>query len=197
MPAAFAAIRGVSEYVAGKTEARRRHFRAVRSGDRDSPRGSAADLPVAPDRSAHGHRRGARLGDGPPFGTGPFQVALHTPERVVLERNPRYAGGRARRPDRVPGLARAPPRSPTAFATGELDVARDLLPQDLEAILREPRFRAGLVETPKKNTYFAVFHTGEPRGIERRLCEPRSPAPFGRRTSSGERSGASPCPPRA
>ena len=48
--------------------------------------------------------------------------------------------------------------------SGSLDIARDLLPQDLEAILREPAFRSGLVETPKKNTYFVIFHTGSAAG---------------------------------
>ena len=47
----------------------------------------------------------------------------------------------------------------TRLRSGEIDLARDLSPQDLEEILREPRFRAGLVEVPKKNTYFALFNT--------------------------------------
>ena len=33
--------------------------------------------------------------------------------------------------------------------TGALDVARDLRPEDLEALLRDPRLRSGFVETPK------------------------------------------------
>ena len=37
-------------------------------------------------------------------------------------------------------------------------VARDLLPEDLEEILRDPRLRRGLVEAPKKNTYFVLFN---------------------------------------
>ena len=37
-------------------------------------------------------------------------------------------------------------------------MARDLLPEDLEDILRDARFRQGLVETPKKNTYFVLFN---------------------------------------
>jgi ABC-type transport system substrate-binding protein len=91
-------------------------------------------------------------------------VTLHTPERVVLERNPRYAKERAR-VDRIEFRASlAASAIADGLRDGSLDIARDLLPQDLEAILREPRFRAGLVETPKKNTYFAVFHTGSAAG---------------------------------
>ena len=61
------------------------------------------------------------------------------------------------------------------------------------AILREPRFRGGLVETPKKNTYFVVFHAGSPAGIE---CGPADGARRSgaqRRTSSGARSAGSRC----
>ena len=43
---------------------------------------------------------------------------------------------------------------------GRVELARDLLPHDLDELLREPRFRAGLVETPKKGTYFALFNCG-------------------------------------
>ena len=44
------------------------------------------------------------------------------------------------------------------FRSGEFDLARDLLPQDLDDILREPRFRRGLTQTAKKNTYFVLFN---------------------------------------
>jgi peptide/nickel transport system substrate-binding protein/oligopeptide transport system substrate-binding protein len=39
-----------------------------------------------------------------------------------------------------------------------VDLARDLLPEDLDEILRDPRLRRGLVEAPKKNTYFVLFN---------------------------------------
>src|SRR5207247_1933537 len=102
--------------------------------------------------------------DAAPLGTGPFQVALHTPDRAVLERNPRHA----REPARLDRVEFHASLAATAIADGlregSLDIVRDLLPQDLDSILREPRFRAGLVEMPKKNTYFAVFHTGTASG---------------------------------
>ena len=44
------------------------------------------------------------------------------------------------------------------FRAGEIDLARDLVPQDLEGILRDARFRHGLVETPTSNTYFVLFN---------------------------------------
>src|SRR5262249_49062032 len=103
-------------------------------------------------------------GPGAPLGTGPFRVAERTPDRLILERNPHSA----REPARVDRIEFRVALSASAIAqglrSGELDIARDLLPKDLEAILRDPRLRAGLVEMPKKNTYFALFHAGSPAG---------------------------------
>ena len=164
MPAAFAAIRGVSDYAAGKTEA----VEGISAPtDRDIVIRLSDPLPIFASLLTDPRTAivaAPASSDGPPFGTGPFQVALHTPERVVLERNPRFPR-EAARVERIEfKAALAASAIADGLRTGELDVARDLLPQDLEAILREPRFRAGLVETPKKNTYFALFHTASPAG---------------------------------
>jgi hypothetical protein len=76
----------------------------------------------------------------------------------VLDKNPTYWKDAPARLDRIEFRASLPAAAIAAgLKSGEYDVARDLLPQDREAILRDPRFRSGLVETPKKNTYFAVF----------------------------------------
>ena len=57
-----------------------------------------------------------------------------------------------------------------------MELGRDLLLQDLETLLREPRFRAGLVETPKKGTYFVLFNCrASPPGGECRRSAARSP----------------------
>jgi len=101
--------------------------------------------------------------DSGPIATGPFVMLKHTPDYALLERNPRHWRGSGARLDRIEFRASL---SPTAIAeglrSGQLDLARDLLPQELETILRDPRFRGGLVETPKKNTYFALFQTASP-----------------------------------
>ena len=164
MPAAFVAIRGASDYAAGETEA----VEGVSAqSERDIVIRLAEPLPIFPSLLTDPRTAivGAPArGEGPPLGTGPFQIALHTPDRVVLERNPRYA----KEPARVDRIEFRASLAASAIADGlregSLDIARDLLPQDLESILREPRFRAGLVETPKKNTYFAVFHTSSSVG---------------------------------
>ncbi len=163
MPAAFVAIRGVSGFVAGTAES----VEGISApSDREILIRLADPLPIFPSLLTDPRTAlvSVLASGGPPLGTGPFQVALHQPDRVVLERNPRYP----KEPARVDRIEFRASLAASAIADGlregSLDIARDLLPQDLESILREPRFRAGLVETPKKNTYFAVFHTGSPVG---------------------------------
>jgi ABC-type transport system substrate-binding protein len=105
--------------------------------------------------------------DGAParaLGTGPFRLTLQTPDRAVLERNERYR----KTPSRLDRVEFRASLSASAIAeglrSGSIDLARDLLPADREAILREPRFRSRLVEQPKKNTYFALFNSKSPVG---------------------------------
>ncbi|HTS03885.1 MAG TPA: ABC transporter substrate-binding protein [Thermoanaerobaculia bacterium] len=93
------------------------------------------------------------------IGTGPFVVARRTADRIVLERNAHHW----KEPARLDGIEFRTGMSASAIGsglrTGDIELARDLSPQDLDAILREPRLRAGLVETPKKGAYFALFNT--------------------------------------
>ncbi|MFY9551771.1 MAG: ABC transporter substrate-binding protein, partial [Thermoanaerobaculia bacterium] len=165
MPAAFVAIFGVPEYLEGKTGD---VSGIAAASEREIEIRLRDPLPIFPSlltdpRTAIVAASTGR-GAGGPLGTGPFQVVRHAPEHVVLERNPRYAKEPARI-DRIEFRASLPASAiADGLRTGELDIVRDLLPQDLEEILREPRFRAGLVEMPKKNTYFAMFHTGSPAG---------------------------------
>ncbi|HYB54409.1 MAG TPA: BREX system ATP-binding domain-containing protein, partial [Thermoanaerobaculia bacterium] len=163
LPAAFVAILGVSDFAAG-TSPGVEGIAAV--AERELVLRLADPLPIYP--SLLTDPRTAIVaedpGGGPPLGTGPFRVAAHTADRVVLERNPRSA----KEPTRVDRIEFRTSLAASAIAqglrSGELDIVRDLLPADLEAILREPRFRAGLFEMPKKNTYFALFNTRSPAG---------------------------------
>ena len=158
-------------------------------------------LPILPslltdgaDRDRRRRRRSRRTA---PIGTGPVprrRRTRRTASSSSATRATARIAGRAPGPHRVPAPRCRRRRSPRRSARAQLDIARDLLPQDLEAVLREPRFRGGLVETPKKNTYFAVFTLGTPAGSNAAAAtgaRRASPAP---RTSSGARSGASPCP---
>ncbi len=159
MPAAFAAISGVSAFLEGTAESV--SGIVVRSEDEIEIRLDEA-LPLYPAFLTDGRISVARVsedgGAEKVIGTGPFAFVSQAPDRAVLERNPRDWRDSPPRLDRIEFRASL---SASAIATGlrsgEYDLARDLLPQDREAILREPRFRSGLAETPKKNTYFALF----------------------------------------
>jgi ABC-type transport system substrate-binding protein/serine/threonine protein kinase len=160
MPAAFAAISGVEDFLEGRTDSVA-GITAVSESEVEIHLREA--LPVYPAFLTDGRTSIAETaaGDGGKErvrGTGPFVVASHAADRAVIEKNPAYWKDAPPRLDRIEFRASL---SATAIAaglrSGEYDLARDLLPQDREAILRDPRFRSGLVETPKKNTYFAVF----------------------------------------
>jgi ABC-type transport system substrate-binding protein/serine/threonine protein kinase len=95
-----------------------------------------------------------------PVGTGPFQISSFNSDRIVLERNQRYWKGAPAFLDEVEfraGLSASEIAS--GLRSGSIDVARDLSPEDLEDFLRDPRFRPGLVESPRKNTYFVIFNS--------------------------------------
>jgi ABC-type transport system substrate-binding protein len=98
--------------------------------------------------------------DGILIGTGPFRMVAYSPDRILLQRNERYWKGSSALLDEVEfraGLSASEIAS--GLRSGSIDLARDLSPQDLDEFLRDPRFRGGLVESPRKNTYFLIFNT--------------------------------------
>jgi ABC-type transport system substrate-binding protein len=157
--AAFAAIQGVQEYVDGK--AAEVAGLQVQS-ERELEIRLAEPLPIYPALLSHQRTAIVRVKASPsaPVGTGPFRVASHDPRRVVLERHADYWKGETAPLDSIEfrsGLKAA--AIAAGLRSGEFDVARDLLPQDLEDLLRDPRFRNGLVEASKENTYFVLFNS--------------------------------------
>jgi peptide/nickel transport system substrate-binding protein/oligopeptide transport system substrate-binding protein len=162
MPAAFEAIRGTSEFAA-KNAADVAGI-VAHSDDRLEIK-LQQPLPIYPALLTDFHTGIVRTpeddgGGGYSVGTGPFRMVSHDPGRVVIERYQDYSKGAAAVLDAVEfrhGLSTAAIAS--GLRSGELDLARDLLPQDLEEFLRDPRFRGGLVEAPRKNTYFALFNS--------------------------------------
>jgi ABC-type transport system substrate-binding protein len=176
MSAAFVVIRGVPEFQAG--QASEVEGLVVRS-DQELEIRISEPLPIYPafltDQTT-GIVRAPESAEGAAVvGTGPFRLAAQEPNRILLEGDPGYWGGVA------PPLGQIEFRiMPSAAAiaaglrSGELDLGRDLEPQDLDDILRDPRFRAGLVEAPKKNTYFMVFNSSAPAvgdgALRRALC---------------------------
>jgi ABC-type transport system substrate-binding protein len=162
MPAAYAAITGIDEYVEGKADSVS-GITAVSESELEIRLREA--LPVYPAFLTDGRTSMALVAskgvDGAErvLGTGPFLVASHTADSAVLERNPKYWKDSPSRLDRIEFRASLSASEIAAgLRSGRYDVARDLLPQDREAILRDPRFRSGLAETPKKNTYFVLFN---------------------------------------
>ena len=107
-------------------------------------------------------RRGVQGSDDSSFllGTGPFRLASYRGGSIILERNEQYWKGASALLDAIEFRAGL---SGGAIAgglrSGELDLARDLSPQDLEEFMRDPRFRNGIVEAPRKNTYFVLFNS--------------------------------------
>ncbi|RMH21962.1 MAG: hypothetical protein D6696_04455 [Acidobacteria bacterium] len=96
-------------------------------------------------------------------GTGPFRLARREERRILLERNP--ADWREAKPHlegiEVRTFSEALDIA-SGLRAGTIDVARDLLPEDLESLLRDPRWRAGLVEATRKNVYFVLLNTAGP-----------------------------------
>ncbi|MGH9390256.1 MAG: ABC transporter substrate-binding protein, partial [Vicinamibacteria bacterium] len=164
----FAAIRGVREYLQGLTDG----VAGIEAPtDEEVEIQLLEPLPIFPAlltdfAAAIGCLVPAQ--EGKPervLGTGPFLAARYTPDRVVLERNPQFWKDSPPRLDAIEFRTSLAASSIAAgLRSGEIELAQDLLPQDLEKILREPQFRQGFVETPKKNTYFVLFNGASSAG---------------------------------
>jgi ABC-type transport system substrate-binding protein len=156
IPAGLAAIRGAAEFRAGQAP---RIDGVVVKGPHELELRLAEPLPIYPALLTYVSVGIVRMVDGRPTGTGPFRLVSRDPGRILLERNERY--WREPRPalDALEFRTfETAHRIEDAFRRGEVDLARDLLPQELEEILREPGHRRGLVEAAKRNTYFVLFN---------------------------------------
>jgi|CXWL01.1.fsa_nt_gi ABC-type transport system substrate-binding protein len=93
-------------------------------------------------------------------GTGPFRLAALEGDRVLLERNPDYWRGQPARVEQIEFRTWLSAAEMAAqLRSGRIDLARDLLPEDLETLLRDRHLRAGLVEAAKTNSYFVLFNS--------------------------------------
>jgi ABC-type transport system substrate-binding protein len=108
------------------------------------------------------------------LGTGPFVFNYEDTEHIRLCRNPRYWTGSPAKLEQIEFRTALDASGIAAgLRAGEIDLARDLLPAHLEEILRDPRFRSGLVEATKNNVYFAVFNTSGPATSDPALRQTR------------------------
>jgi ABC-type transport system substrate-binding protein len=178
LPPGFASILGAAAFAAAKTN----ELAGVSfHGDRTFEVRLAEALPIYPTfladrRTAVAQLPAAADDKTAPVGTGPFRIAAHDEERVVLERNSSYWRGAPANLEVIEFRCGLSPAAIAAgFRTGDFDLARDLLPQDLDEIIRNPRLHAGLLEAPQKFTYFVLFNcrTGplsEDAGLRRALA---------------------------
>ncbi|MCG8460726.1 MAG: ABC transporter substrate-binding protein, partial [Holophagales bacterium] len=102
------------------------------------------------------------------LGSGPFAIVGADSGRVLLERN-----SEARRPPRLEHLefhayldSRAVAQ---ALRSGEVDLARDLAPAEIEDFLHSPRFGSSLAEIALPSTGFVVFNRRGPKLRDRQL----------------------------
>jgi serine/threonine protein kinase/ABC-type transport system substrate-binding protein len=166
LPAAFAAIRGVQEFVDGKTDDV--SGIVVRSANSFVIE-LQESLPIYPalitDSRASIYLQSGEDKANTLIGTGPFKLASFSQNHVVLERSSSYWKSASVPLDSIDfrcGVTSADIAS--GLVSEKYDLASNLLPQDLETILLNRQLRAGLVEAPKKTTYFAFFNSHSPVG---------------------------------
>lgn len=171
LPAAFAAIRGVQEFVDGSSDAV--SGIAVRSSNSFVIE-LQESLPIYPalitDSRASIYLQSGDDKANALIGTGPFKLASFEQNHVVLERSSNYWKSGSVPLDSIDFRCGVTSADIAAGLISEkYDLASNLLPQDLETILLNRQLRAGLVEAPKKTIYFAFFNSHSPVGYSQDL----------------------------
>jgi len=112
---------------------------------------------------------------GQVVGTGAFRMASQTADKIVVERHDDLW----REPAALDAVEFHTNVSPAAIAdglrSGRFDLVRGLPRADREELLRDRRFRDGLVEVPAKGTFFVLFNalsgpTTQNRDLRRALA---------------------------
>ena len=167
LPPAFSAIEGVETFLAGESSS----IEGILVLEPDSPGGPERlgfqlreSLPIFPmlltDIRAAIALPGA---DGRILGTGPFHCVEKSDKSLVLERNPKWRG--------FPALVDAlevqiyddPYDMSDALSGGQVDMVRDLAPDQLDDLTRLLVYRTGLVEMARKNVYFVLLNRKGPQ----------------------------------
>ena len=159
LPEAYAAIRGVRQFLDGSAD----DVEGIHVSSKNLLKIELDEsLPIYPALLTDSHssivRERAEGAESRVIGTGPFKMISFSPNLVTLQRNEQYWKG----PPPLESIDFHCGVSSVDLAaglrSGELDLASNLLPQDLEQVLQDPQFRTGFVEAPKKNIYFAAFN---------------------------------------
>jgi len=168
LPEAFAPIVGAEEMVRGESS----HVRGLIAESAESLLIKLTEsIPIYPVlltnmRAAIALPRTRDTADEEFVGTGPFRVAARGPSSVRLHRNPSYWRSAPSRLDAIEfRTSVSPSEMLSGLRDGSFDLARDLVPDDLEAILRDHSLRTTLIEALRRNTYFVVFKNADS------LCE--------------------------
>lgn len=129
------------------------------------------ELPIFPALLTDMRTGIAKRSDAPGglAGTGPFRFVRREEGRLLLERNPHWRG----HPTYVDQLefrffAEAAEIA-EAFRNGEVALAHSLAPDDLDELMRDPRWRGALVESTRKNVFWILFSGQGPLGRHRDL----------------------------
>ncbi len=96
-----------------------------------------------------------------PAGTGPFRVVHFEPgRRLELERAPGYwRPGYPRCRSLVFHFGTSPTEIRSGFEAGRYAIAGEMLPEDVEALRRDPTYASGYREAPAFATYFIACNT--------------------------------------
>ncbi len=97
------------------------------------------------------------------IGTGPFCLDETRQTKVRLARNPHYWRGSSALLDTLEFRTYADSTAAAAaLRAGDLDIGRDFRPDELDHLLRDPRFRTGLVEATRHNVYLVALNLAGP-----------------------------------
>lgn len=104
------------------------------------------------------------LPDGTLCGTGPFRIAPDPPRAgvVTLDPNPHSFHPAPLIEALEVRSSMDPATISRGLLSGEVDIGRDIQPEDLEKLLRDQRFRSALIETTNKNVQFVLINTQGP-----------------------------------
>ncbi len=163
LPPAFSAIEGVEAYLAGESSG----IQGIAVLEPDSPGGPERigfqlreNLPIFPTLLTDPRVAIALPGaEGDVLGTGPFRCSSQNDRGVVLERNPKWRGFPALMDALELKIYDQPWELGDALAAGQVDMVRDLAPDQLDELTRHLIYRTGLVEIARKNVYFVMFNS--------------------------------------
>ena len=158
LPAVFAAIVGVDEFQKGTAD----HVLGIAAKSEDTLQIELKDpLQIYPSLLTDARAGiGCEWGTSGRFaGTGPFQMTSFEGDHITLERNDHYWKASPAFLDAIEFYTSInSAATASGLRSGKFDLVGDLLPQDLDEILRDQTLRAGFVEAPKKSVYFIAFN---------------------------------------